>query len=494
MTFPTINQPLNKKRPATAGTGAGQKGICKMTKSQNSTSVQTDKNKPTAITGEILPPEKRASPQQKEQKKGTKSELFKPVEPWHNTVNGTDLLNEIYDTLNCYIACSPETARAATLWICFTWFIDHVNIAPIAIITAPEKRCGKTQLLSFMGHLVKKPLPASNISSAAVYRVIEKHAPTLLIDEADSFLRDNEQLRGVLNSGHTRQTANVIKVTGKEHMVEAYSTWGAKAISGIGKLHGTLMDRGIVLELRRKKRGEQTERLRHADPELFKRLASMLARFSQDAADIIKNAQPELPDALNDRAQDNWEPLLAIADYVGEDWPALARQTALKMSKNEGDALSLSIELLSDIYNVFKEDDIDRIPSEALANALVIDNNRPWSTHDKGKFITVRQIAKLLKGYDIKPKTIRFGAETLKGYYKRDFLDAFERYLPASEEPIVTSSQEEENAETSAHCNVTLNGTDEGHRSPNETPNHMDTKDCYAVTDKQEVTAENKAA
>jgi putative DNA primase/helicase len=251
--------------------------------------------------------------------------MFQTVEPWPEEINADQLLHEIHKTMRRFIVCSNETAITATLWIAFTWFIDQVQVAPLAVITAPEKRCGKSQLLNLFSLLCYRALVASNIAPAAVYRIIEAHAPTLLIDEADSFMRDNEELRGVINSGHTRQSAYVIRCVGDDHEPRQFSTWGAKALSGIGHLPETIMDRAVILELRRKLPSESVTRLRHADPEVFKRLASKLARFAADSAHAIKCARPALPDELNDRAQDNWEPLLAIADCAGGDWPRLGR-------------------------------------------------------------------------------------------------------------------------------------------------------------------------
>ena len=138
------------------------------------------------------------------------------------------LLDEICATVRRFIVCEPKVAIAVALWIAFTWLIDRVDVAPLLVITAPEKRCGKSQLLSLVGFLSFRPLPASNISSAAVFRVVEAHAPTLLLDEADTFMKENEELRGVVNSGHTRQSAFVIRTVGDEHEPKRFSTWGLR--------------------------------------------------------------------------------------------------------------------------------------------------------------------------------------------------------------------------------------------------------------------------
>ena len=370
------------------------------------------------------------------QEDGGKAAMFPTVEPWHEPVNADQLLHEIYATVRRFIICEKETAITATLWSAFTWLVDSVEIAPLAVITAPEKRCGKSQLLNLIGKLSHRPLVAANIGAAAVFRVIEAHSPTLLIDEADSFFKDNEELRGVINSGHTRQSAYVIRCVGDDHEPRQFSTWGAKAISGIGHLAETLMDRSVILDLRRKLPSETIQRLRHAEPGLFDRLSSKLARFAQDAAPSIERARPALPEELNDRAQDNWEPLLAIADYAGGDWPQLARHTALRLSGAEQEAVSLSAELLADIREVFEHKRVERIGTADLLQALIDDDLKPWATYNRGKAMSPRQLAKRLDEYGIHSQSIKFGYSDVKRGFRLDqFADAFARYLAPETPP-----------------------------------------------------------
>jgi putative DNA primase/helicase len=153
--------------------------------------------------------------------------------------------------------------------------------------------------------VANRPLAASSISAAAVFRTIEKYSPTLIVDEADACLGENEELRGVINSGHTRDTAFVVRTVGDDHQPKRFSTWGFKAIAGIGKRASTIEDRGITISLERKLASEKVERLRHAPKALFGALARKLARFASDNAAQIEEARPGLPEALNDRAQDS---------------------------------------------------------------------------------------------------------------------------------------------------------------------------------------------
>jgi len=419
-----------------------------------------------------------------QQADGGKAAMFPTVELWHEPVEGATLLNDLIATIQRFIICEHETAVAAALWCAFTWLVDFVQVAPLAVITAPEKRCGKSQLLSLIGMLSRRPLVASNISPAATFRVIEAHGPTLLIDEADSFFKENEELRGVINSGHTRQSAYVIRTVGDDHEPRQFSTWGAKAISGIGHLAETIMDRAVILELRRKLPSESVQRLRHAPPGLFDEMASKLARFADDAGPSIERARPALPEALNDRAQDNWEPLLAIADYAGGEWPKIARQAALKLSGAEQEATSIGAELLADIHEAFETKRVDRISTAALIASLVDDDEKPWGTYNRGKPISPRQLARKLDGYGIKSKTVRIGYETPKGFDKSQFVEAFHRYLTPS------TSATPQQINNDAAFRVADSKTVAATHPQSETAKPAPIVDCGGVADKSGCDAE----
>ena len=367
--------------------------------------------------------------------------VFDDVEPWPEAVNPAALLTAVSATVRRFIVCSQETADAVALWAAMSWLIDVVQVAPLAVITAPEKRCGKSQLLFLLGRLVARPLTASNISPAALFRAIDAWKPTLLVDEADAFMRENEELRGLLNCGHTRDSAYIVRVVGEDFTPTKFNVWGAKALAGIGRMADTLMDRSITLELRRKLPHEEVDRLRHAEAGLFQTLSRKLARFADDAREAVRKARPDLPASLNDRAQDNWEPLLAIAEVAGGSWPALARSAALKLSGTESPLQSVGTELLGDIQEVFETKRIDRISTADLIAALCEDDEKPWATYNRGKSISPRQVASRLAEHGIRSNTIRVGVTTPKGYMRDQFEEVFARYLASSPSPSATPPQ-----------------------------------------------------
>jgi putative DNA primase/helicase len=354
---------------------------------------------------------------------------FEEVEPWPEPVDGAELLTGIAATVRRFIVCEPQTAHAVALWCSMTWFIDDVQVAPLAVITAPEKRCGKSMLLFLIGRMVTRPLMSSSITPSALFRSIDAWQPTLLIDEVDACLKDNEELRGLINCGHTRESAFTIRCVGDDHTPKKFNVWGAKALSGIGHVADTLMDRAILLELRRKLPHESVDRIRHAEPGLFDELRAKLARFAEDNAERVRLARPVLPPSLNDRAQDNWEPLLAIAMVAGGGWYDLAVTAALKLSGSESPTQSIGVELLADIQETFERLKVDRISTADLIKELCADDEKSWATYNRGLQIKPRQVAAKLKGFGIFSKTIRVNSSTPKGYERDSFTEAFSRYV-----------------------------------------------------------------
>lgn len=362
--------------------------------------------------------------------------MFPQVEPWDTLVAASELLQELTTTFKRFAILPEHADTALALWIIFTYFIEQVGVSPLLAISSPEKQCGKTTVLDVLIRLVCKALPASNISSSCIFRTIELWKPTLIIDEADTFIAESEELRGILNSGHTRPTAFVIRAVGDDHTPTQFSTWGAKAIALIGHLPETLHDRSIVVQLRRKLITEKVEKLRYADGQIFIDLQRKLVRFAQDNVESIKNARPSLPNNISDRAADNWEPLLAIAGLAGEEWLIKANNAALVLSSQDQDANSKGADLLNDIRQVFEEENKLKISSKKLIDLLCKDEEMPWPTWNRGKPLTERQLARLLKPYDIHSKTVRLAEGASKGFEKDQFIDTWKRYLPSKNQNV----------------------------------------------------------
>lgn len=404
------------------------------------------------------------------------------AEPWHEPVDGWGLFQALTGVFKKYLVLQPYQAEALALWSIFSYCIDANNIAPKLLIHSPEKRCGKTTLLDVLHGVVYKPLPASNISTAAVFRAIDFYRPTVVIDEADTFIKQNPEMHGIINSGHRKSMSQVVRCDGDDHEPKWFSTWAPMVIAMIGKPHDTLVDRSILIEMKRKKPGDNVQRLvPHKAETEFKILASKIARWKDDNFIALCEADPETPDGLNDRAADNWRPLLAIADLIGIECGEIARVAAIKTAETESDEDdgSAGVMLLADIRDIFEsERHRTRIATEDLLHKLHEMEDRPWPEWNRGKEITAAQVARQLKPFGIKSKTLRtgYGSKAQKGYMLEHFQDAFDRYLVKSSVTALQINDSNGSGDISKR-NTAQNVTD-------EIPvNVAENIDCYGVTD-----------
>lgn len=442
------------------------------------------------IRGETLDKQVKAARGEpdKDSNAGGSALEFDEVEPWPDAVDGAALLNELAASVKRHMALPEHAAAAIALWVTSTYIVvNHGHIAPMLAITSPEKRCGKTTLLDWLSRLVERPLKAANITASAIFRTVDVCKPTLLIDEADSFLGESgDELRGILNSGHSRTSAYVIRCCGDNAEPRRFSTWSCKAIALIGKLENrfsTLADRSISIELRRKLPSERLMKLRHVNSNHFEELARRCARFALDNGAAIGKARPDIPDVLNDRAQDNWEPLLAIADASGGHWPRLARTVAVALSggadASGGDSGgSLGVQLLADLRRYFTGKHATSYPTTALLQFLNEIDDAPWPTLAKGKPMTARHLSRLLHPYGIFPHPIRLGATVAKGYEVADFADAFSRYLPSIGYTVTSQSNSGFSADAVSVTDSACNRYDDASLASQEAG-------CNPVTDKR---------
>ncbi len=336
-------------------------------------------------------------------------------------------LDRISDSIEKHVIISKHEKNALTLWCLGTFCIEYFYIFPRLAVTSPEKRCGKSNFLDLVRTYCSNPRFSSNMSTPSIFRAINEYQPTLILDEADTFIIDGDRdLVGIINSGHSKR-GTVDRCVGDNHSPTEFKTYSAMALGSIGLLPPTIMDRSIHVPIHRKKKSEVVERIPNDFFEQNEALRENLSKWSQDNAELIKTNPVEPPNNGNDRAVDNWLPLFTIATQVSDQWLAKCKSAYLAMEESEDD-LPLSAQLLSDIRDIFTEEGVSKLKSQDLANWLANLDDQPWAEY-KGKRITTNGVANLLKIYGIRPKSVRIGDITPKGYEFDQFSDAFERYL-----------------------------------------------------------------
>lgn len=382
---------------------------------------------------------------------GALSEVPFPVHlPADDPVDLAAMLSQIAVLLKKYIIVGDEQADCMALWVAHTYVFQSGEHCPLLIVNAPERACGKTLVQEVVASLAHRPLSTANATPSTLFRLVEAWQPTVFIDEADTFFAKNSDLHGLINAGHKRG-GQVWRTESVRDSFEpkVFNVFCPKSIAGIAlerHLPEATMSRGVVINMRRKLPEERVERWRYVDPEEVDRLARGLAWIAANRLDDIKAARPILPDELSDRDQDNWQPLLAIAECAGAGWHDRATKAAKAISGKATQPESVSHELLRDIRMIMEkyEGDLHKKPDRDkslkyistvdLHEALTVSQEFGWCTYNRGEPLTFKQLARQLAPYGVRPKTVRIREGlTPKGYEIRLLKDAFTRYLKDEE-------------------------------------------------------------
>jgi hypothetical protein len=384
-----------------------------------------------------------------------------------------ELLDALVEFLTTYIVFPDALqAKVVALWVTHTYVLDAFELTPYLSISSAEKRCGKSHLLKLIARLVQRPWLVAAPSAATVFRMIDERRPTMCLDEVDTIFKAKgsegaEALRGVLNVGNDRDV-KVPRCVGQQYeRIREFSAFCAKVFTGIGHLPDTVADRSIPLALVRRKKSEPIRRWRWRDIKAaaVDLKSGLTAWATAEIVDILRLARPAIPTGLHDRAEDLWEPLLAIADLAGGTWPGETRNAAVRRAAEADDDPAIGVRFLAALRDVFTSatgspadeqepslfspDTPKGMPTVAVLAALVERQTDPWGdwwgedvqralekaekatppTEPKCPQRPASRLAALLRPFSIQPRNIRTPDGIRKGYVHRDFDDAFERYL-----------------------------------------------------------------
>ena len=354
--------------------------------------------------------------------------LCQDVTPWPKPVNGAQLLERLVQTIRRHVVVSMEAAVATAAWVLFTHVNEAFRILPLLVMTSPTRGCGKSTMLTLLTWTVRRPLAASNMTPAVLFRAVDQEAPTVLLDEGDTFITKNRELQNLINSGHARDTVHVYRV--EKGKVRRFNTASPKAVAAIGSLPDTIEHRAVAIEMRRKSASDKVDDLtRDAEVEIRK-LGQMAARWANDNMARILTITPTMPSNLLNRSSDNWRPLLTVGECAGGKWPKEMRQAAVTLTKftdTSDDAIGEL--LLRDLKPIVEKSKNEKaIPSAMIVERLVEMEHRPWAEGLHGRSLTAPRMAHILKPFGIQPGLYRVGSSVVRGYKPGHFEDAIQRY------------------------------------------------------------------
>jgi putative DNA primase/helicase len=353
------------------------------------------------------------------------------VEPWPEPVDTSALLRDVTDQITRYIATLGDRAIAPALWTMFSYIHKSATHSPSLLVTSPEPNSGKTTLLGVLSYLAHRALPSVSISGPMLFRSIEKWGPTFVVDEADTALVSNTDLKEVINSGWTRGQG-VVRCDPETYEPRMFSTFAPKIVGMKGKkLPDTTLSRAIVIEMKRKQPDEIVADFEHMDNDDLHTLRRKLVRWAADNGDILRTSKPEVPPGFYNRTRKNWQPLLAIAELAGDEAAQVARKAAkIIEGRKHVSETSLGTQLLADIRGIFDTEKIDAIHSGSLVDELNSDLEKSWAEYKHGKPLSQKQLANMLDDFGIIPADVTVGSKRARGYQQWQFEEAWDRYLP----------------------------------------------------------------
>ena len=360
---------------------------------------------------------------------------------------GSAPLDEVHAFLCAYVIFpSAAAAVAVTLWAAHTHLVGQFESTPRLALLSPEKQCGKSRTLELLELVCAGAETLSDASPAYLYRRIGAGEVTILLDEADAIWKRGktdetaEALRSIVNAGHRRSaTVGRVEMTGVTANLVRFRCYAPAAIAGIGNLPDTIMDRAVVVRMRRRAPGERVRdyRERTTRPE-GDALRDQLAKWAADVAEFVGDPWPAMPGGVADRAADVWEPLLMVADLAGGDWPRRAAEACTAfVTGARDDTGSTGTRLLADLRDVFGS--ADALFTQTILDKLHALAESPWADYCYGKPFTARDLADLLKEHQVKSRQLRIGEDSRKGYRRADLEDPWARYLPPPSETSETS-------------------------------------------------------
>ena len=350
----------------------------------------------------------------------------------HDVNNSTEVsqaLDAMDRFMKRFVAFPSDSDRySVVLWAAHTHLLDCFDSTPRLVLSSPEKQSGKSRCLEVLTLFVPEALHASSISPAAMFRrIAQDPRPTLLLDEYDTVWNNRpsegaEELRALVNGGH-RRGASTWRCSGSNHEVREFPIFAAVALAGIGYLPDTIVDRSVVIKMRRRGPGEHVEQFRYVYDIDGYDIRDQFTEACEPYRESLQGFQVENP--LADRAADVWEPLLIIGEIAGGHWKQRSLEAALAASNTEVLVDSVGVELLKDVRKIWPPGEAS-LEVSSLLKFLISEPEMRWGEF-KGKPLTARGLAQLLKSYGIKSSR----TSSARFYHYREIKDVWDRYLPS---------------------------------------------------------------
>jgi hypothetical protein len=255
-------------------------------------------------------------------------------------VSGALIISQLSDYFRAHAFLPDKGALVLALWALNTWTFRIFKTTPYLSIESATRGCGKTTVLELLEKVCAGPRRITAVTAAALFRIIQKESPTLLIDEAEVIFGRDERAQAVRAIAHTgyKAGATVPRCSGDDHEVEFFDVFCPKAFAAIGGLRGPLGDRCIIMRLQKVPKGIVLSPCREniLDQEcepIRKVLEAYSVQFDEQLKALYANEPREgYWLSLTGREGELWTPLLMHARLAGKEVEAEALEVALRFS------------------------------------------------------------------------------------------------------------------------------------------------------------------
>jgi putative DNA primase/helicase len=353
---------------------------------------------------------------------------FADPEPWDEPVSSTELMLEVIGVIRKHTRMHDYEQLAVALWIIFTYVYHRFTHSPFLALQSPTMRCGKSIVLAVLAALVSRGMAMAFATGASIFRLIDEWRPTVLIDELDVVIKQNRDLRVVLNAAHNRNTASIPRVVRGRTVL--FKVFGPKAMACIGALPSTLQDRSIVINMRRLLQGESVDPLPCDAVLAYGDVRRKIARWAADFGHRIAPQSTCMPAGLNSRAADNWRPLLAVADALAPEWGVMARESAIDLSRvADMESVDMNEQLIRDIHRIIVAKRWPKhIPVDELHRGLIKMDDGVWAEFERGHPLTKHRMGRMLVPFGVRSFVERVKMRVVRVYRIANLKDAFARY------------------------------------------------------------------
>jgi Protein of unknown function (DUF3631) len=277
-------------------------------------------------------------------------EASAPVRQARNEIPGDQLLDLVRQWIGTYARFpSPAALDAVTLWAAHAHMRDEDGMlvfraTPRLFCLSSEPGSGKSKVLELLALICPatygldlEPTPAG-----LVHTIGKEHA-TVLLDEGDVLFGSGQRksaIRAVINGGYAR---NGTVLNGKGSKATRVRVFGALALAGLdvmekgtGDTLNALLSRGIKIRMRKAPKDNRPAKVTRVTDGQGAKLHDWLKAWAAQVRDELADAQPEMPEEVDGRAEQIWEPLVAIGDAAGGEWPERARAACLELALAQG--------------------------------------------------------------------------------------------------------------------------------------------------------------